>query len=80
MPSNELCKDTSQCVDVYRFVVFGGVEDDLWGSVPTCNHVLCLELALELVATSETEIANLEVATLIEEQVAWFQVSMNDIR
>lgn len=41
--------------------------------------LLCLELFLILVASCKPEVADLEVAILVDEDVAWFKVPVDDI-
>ena len=55
------------------------VEDDLGGTIPTRDDILGQSCCSLLVTACETEIANLERAILVEEQVRWLQVSVDDV-
>ena len=59
----------------------GGVEDDFRGTVPTGDNVLgesFLNL-LFFVASCKSEITNLELTTFVEKDIAWLQVSVDDV-
>jgi len=50
-------------------VVFLPGQHDLWCTVVACGYIT---RHLRILNTSQTEIANLEIAVLIDQNVAWF--------
>lgn len=63
------------------FCVLCETEHNLGSSVPSCSNVLGLEASSNVVgliaeATSETEVANLQLAVGIDEQVAGFEIAV----
>lgn len=56
-----------------------GVQDDFRSSVPPGHHVLGEGGSGLLVTSGQTEVTNLEIAVFVEEQVAWLQISVNDV-
>ena len=55
------------------------VENNLRSAIPTGDDVLSKCRRGLLVTTGKTEIANLERAVLVEEQVGGFQITMDDV-
>lgn len=70
-----LGKDASCTPDVDGNVVLLPGEHDFGSTVVSCADV---SSHLRVLDTSETEIANLEIAILVDENVAWFQVTVDD--
>lgn len=50
-------------------------EHDLGGAVVSCRDVAC---HLRVLDTGETEVANFEIAVLVDEDVARFEVTVDD--
>lgn len=69
-----LCKDASCTPHVNSHVVFLPGEHDLGGTVVTCADVAG---HLRVLDTGETEIADLEIAVLVDENVAGLQVTVD---
>ena len=55
------------------------IEDNLWCSVPPGDHILGERSSSFLVAPRQPKIADLEIAVLVEEEVARLEVSVNDV-
>lgn len=66
------------------FCVLCETEHDLRSSVPSCSDILGLEASSNIVglvaeATGETEVANLQFAVGIDEQVAGLEIAVQDV-
>lgn len=70
-----LCKDTSRTPDVNLDIIFLPCEHDLGGSVVSRGDI---SGHLRILNTSEAEIANLEIAVLVDEDVAGLEITMDD--
>lgn len=59
-------------------------QHDLWGSVPSrgyiFSHVASILLGVDGEATSQAEIADLELAVCVDQQVSWLKVTMQHVR
>lgn len=77
--AKELCEDAAYGPNIQGVGVMGGVQDDLGSSVPSGNHVFCERGGCFFVASSQTKIANFQVAVFVQQQITWLQISMNDI-
>jgi hypothetical protein len=70
-----LCENASRTPDVYLHVVLLPCEHNLGRSVVSGGNV---SGHLRVLYTGETEVANLEIAVLVYEDVAGLQVTMDD--
>ena len=68
-PAEQLRKDTPNGPDIKSIRVMRRIENDLWCSVPSGDHVFRERGCGLLVAAREAEVANLEIATLVEQQI-----------
>ncbi|KAH3685822.1 hypothetical protein WICPIJ_003209, partial [Wickerhamomyces pijperi] len=80
----QLGKDTANGPHVNGFGVASSAQQKLWGSVPPGGHVVGDGMwSLFQVHWSDTsgqsEITDLEVPLVVDQDVAWLQVSVNDI-
>jgi len=57
----------------------GSIQNDLGSSVPPGNDVLGEGSGALFVATSKTEVADLEVAVLVKEKVAGLEITMDNV-
>ena len=71
---------------VGRLTCFGvtlKAEHDLGCSIPTCGHVLCHEapvlLWVDREASGQAKVTNLELAVRINQKIARFEISMQNI-
>lgn len=74
LPLEHLGEDTSCTPDIDRDIVFLPCEHDLGGTVVPCRDISC---HLRILDTCKTEIADLEIAVLIYENIGWFKISVN---
>lgn len=70
-----LCKDTACTPDINLNVILLPCEHNLRSSVVSCGHI---SGHLGVLNTCETEIADLEIAVLVDEDVAGLQIAMDD--
>jgi len=70
-----LGEDASCTPDIHLDIVLLPCEHDFWRSVVSGRNVSC---HLGVLYTSETEVADLEIAVLVDENVAGLQVTMYD--
>jgi len=76
-PPQQFSKDAAHTPNVYGFGVLLPCEDDLRCSIPTCSNVLSHETqGRPLFDPCQSKVAYLQQTITIDEQVAWFQVSM----
>ena len=87
-PSEQLGKDASDGPNVDRLGILVTRQHDLRGAVPPCHHILgqqqrIARLADHLLvaqhAPGKAEVANLEVAVGIDEQVRRLEVAVQDV-
>lgn len=76
----QLGEDAAQGPDVERVGVMASVEDDLRCTVPARDDVLSERRGGFFVTARQTEIANLQRAVFVKQQVARLQVAMDDVR
>ena len=74
----ELHEDAADGPDVDGGGVVGGVEQQLRGAVPPCHHVLRHHVALGGGAR-QPEVADLEVAVGVQQQVAGLEVPVDHV-
>lgn len=70
-----LCEYTSRTPNINFHVILLPCKHDLWSSVVSCRDISC---HLRILNTSETEIADLKIAVLVDEDVAGLEITMND--
>ena len=70
-------KDTSCTPDVHLHIVFLPCEHDFWGSVVSSGDITG---HLRILYTCQTEIADLEVAVLVDQNIARLKVTVDDTR
>lgn len=70
-----LGKDTARTPDIHLNVVLLPCEHDLGGAVVPCRHVA---RHLRVLDARETKVADLQVAVLVDQDVTWLQVSVNN--
>ena len=70
-----LCKDTACAPDVYLHVVFLPREHDFRSAVISRRNIAS---HLRVLDSCEPKITNLEVTILIDKDIAWLQISVND--
>jgi hypothetical protein len=68
-------KDASSAPDIYLYIVFLPCQHNFRSTVVSCRDVTSHLWVLD---TGETEITNLQVAVLVDENVGWFEISVND--
>lgn len=62
-------------------------EHDLWSTIPPCGNVLGHEAPAllsiyprsSLEATSQSKVADLQLAVGVDEEIPWLQVAMEDV-
>lgn len=69
-----LCENTPDAPDVDPNVILLPCEHDFRGAIVSRRHIAG---HLRVLYTGKTEIANLEIAVLIDEDIAWFQITVN---
>lgn len=77
LPVQHLGEDAASAPDVHLDVVFLPCEHDLGGSVVSRRNVA---RHLRVLDTGQAKVANLQIAVFVDENVAWFQVPMDDTR
>mmetsp|Transcript_12581 Transcript_12581/g.33595 ORF Transcript_12581/g.33595 Transcript_12581/m.33595 type:complete len:272 (+) Transcript_12581:667-1482(+) len=81
LPGDELAEDAADGPHVYGHRVLRGEQDHLRRPIPAGHHVVgaaeCI-LLLRLQHAREAEVADLEVAVLVHQQVRWLQVSVDN--
>ena len=84
--SNELGKDTPDCPHVNFFIIVLLAQNDFWCAVPPCDDVfsegvckLGITIGELFDAASQPEIANFQVTVRVDEQVAWFYISVHNV-
>lgn len=70
-----LCENTSRTPNINFHIVFLPSKHDLWCSVVSCRDI---SGHLRILNTSETEIADLEIAVLVDKNVAGLEITMNN--
>ncbi len=70
-----LCKDTSRAPDINLDIVLLPCEHDLGRSVVSCRDVTG---HLRVLNTREAEVADLEIAVFIHEDVAGLEIAVDD--
>ena len=78
-PAKKLREDAANGPDVEGVRVVRRVEDDFGRSVPSGDDVLGQRGRGLLVAASQTEVADFEVAVLVEQEVAGLEVAVDDV-
>ena len=68
-------KDATSTPDINFDIVLLPGEHDFRGSVITCRNI---SSHLGVLDTSKTEITNLQIAILVDQDVTWLEVAMND--
>ena len=69
-----LCKDTTCTPDIDLDVVFLPCEHDFWRSVVSCRDIAG---HLGVLNSGEAKIADLQIAVLVDEDIAWLQISVD---
>ena len=72
-----LCKNTAGTPDVHLYIIFLPREHDLRRSVVSGGDVAS---HLGILYTGKTEVADLEIAVLVDEDVAGLEVPVDDTR
>lgn len=72
-----LGKDAACTPDVDLNVVFLPGEHDFWGAIVSCRDIA---RHLRVLDSGQAKVANLEIAVLVDENVARLQVTMHDTR
>lgn len=75
----ELNEDTGGAPHVDSGAVGGGAEEDLWGTVPEGDDAVCIVqffLTVLGVKPCEAEVGNFQLAVVVEEDVAAFNVAV----
>jgi hypothetical protein len=70
-----LCEDTSSTPDINLDIVFLPCEHNLRGSVVSCGDI---SGHLGILDTGQTEVADLQIAVLVDQNVAGFEVAMDN--
>ena len=70
-----LCEDASCAPDINFNIILLPCEHNLRRSVVSCGHI---SGHLGILDTREAEIADLQVAIFIDEDVAWLEISVDD--
>lgn len=79
-PSQKFSENAANGPNIEGISVVGCIEYDLGCSVPSSDDVFSESRSGLFVAASETEVTDLEVAVLVEQQVARLEISMDDVR
>jgi hypothetical protein len=82
LATQHLCKDTTDTPDVNRLGVLLERKHDLRSSVPSCCHIFCHEARVVIGGcrrTSETKVADFQIAVSVQEEVGWLQISVEDV-
>lgn len=69
-------KDTASTPDINSDIILLPSQHDLGCTIISGGYVTC---HLRILDTSKTEIANLEIAVLVDEDVAWFLLRMYSV-
>lgn len=77
--SKQLSKDAADGPHIKSVGVVRSVQDNLWGTIPSSNDVLSKCGGSLLVSSGQTKITNFQITVFVEEQVAWLQISMDDV-
>ena len=77
--SDDLCEDAADGPDVDRGVVVLGTHEDVGGSVPQGHHFVREVLYRNTEGTGQTEIGELQHVLPVDQQVLWFQVSVQHL-
>jgi len=77
---HDFSKWASRRPDVHFLGVLVTRKHNFWSSIVSCDDVLCQVFSfLFAQASAETKVTNFEVAVLIQQDVAWLQVSVNHV-
>lgn len=77
--TKQLSENAADAPHIQSVGVVASIQNNFWSSIPSCNHILRQSSRRLFIASGQPEVANFEVAVLIQQQVARFQVSMNNI-
>mmetsp|Transcript_10540 Transcript_10540/g.20264 ORF Transcript_10540/g.20264 Transcript_10540/m.20264 type:complete len:203 (+) Transcript_10540:3852-4460(+) len=69
--SNQLCEDAADAPHVDLLTILTGTQDDFRGAVPPCNYIFSQVHCFSVVPSRQAEVADFEVAVLVEEEIAW---------
>lgn len=72
------CENTSDRPNIDRSGILFLTEQDLWCSVPESDNFMSVSLDWETKGSSQSEICQLNVTVLVNEQVLRFEVSVHD--
>lgn len=74
-PRHHLGEDTSRAPDVDFLVVPSPGEHDLGCAVVSRRNIAC---HLRFLHAGQAKVADFEIAVLVDEDVAWFEVAVDD--
>jgi hypothetical protein len=82
LAAQHLGEDAADTPDIDGLGVFLEGQHDFGGTVPSCGHIFGHEARIVIgrgSRSSETKIADLEIAVGIEKKVGWFEISVEDV-
>jgi hypothetical protein len=77
--AQKFSEDTADTPHVKSICVVTGIQDNFWSSVPPGDDVFSQSCCGLFISSGQSEIANLEIAIFVEQQVAGLQVSVDDV-
>lgn len=76
LAAKKLSKDAANRPDIYGGSVIVAAEQQLRSPIPPGHDIFSHKLAFSVVCASQTKVADLQIAVCINQEVPWFQVSM----
>lgn len=67
--AQQLCKDAAKGPDIESIGIVTGIEDDLGGAIPSCDHVFSERCGGLFIASGKTEVTDLECAVFVEKEI-----------